>query len=108
MVKLRTKSIGGFEIMSMSPHHYRYAIKNANELIEEAKELLDGRDRCPIIFFSDYKDLMYRLAQEEGKVRGDIDGLLKTSKKDIYGEIVTDLSICREELDNKLESIRSR
>ncbi len=41
MVKLRIKSIAGFEIMSMSPHHYRYAIKNANELIEEAKELLD-------------------------------------------------------------------
>lgn len=40
MVKLRTKSIGGFEIMSMSPHHYRYAIKIANELIEETKELL--------------------------------------------------------------------
>lgn len=95
--------------MSMSPHHYRYAIKNANKLIEEAKELLDGRDRCPIIFFSDYKDLMYRLAQEEGKVRRDIDGLLKTSKRrNIYGKIVNDLSICREELDNKLESIRSR
>lgn len=95
--------------MSMSPHHYRDAVKDANELIEEAKKLLDGRDRCPIIFFSDYKDLMYRLAQEEGKVRRDIDGLLKTSKRrDIYGKIVTDLSICREELDNKLESIRSR
>lgn len=26
--------------MSMSPHHYRYAIKIANELIEETKELL--------------------------------------------------------------------
>ena len=52
---------------------------------------------------------MYRLAQEEGKVLRDIDGLLKTSKRgDIYGKIVNDLSICREELDNKLESIRSR
>jgi len=86
VVKLRIKSIAGFEIMSMSPHHYRYAIKNANELIEEAKELLDWRDRCPIIFFSDYKDLMYWLAQEEGKVRRDIDRLLKHQKGEIYME----------------------
>lgn len=93
----------------MSPHHYRYAIKIANELIEETKELLVWKGQVSNYFFSDYKYLMYRLAQEEGKVRRDIDGLLKTSKRgDIYGKIVNDLSICREELDNKLESIRSR
>lgn len=99
--------------MSMSPHHYRYVAENANKLIEEANELLYESDRegkiRPIIFLGDYKELIYRLAQEEGKVRGNIDGLLKTSKmRDKYGRIVTKLAICRKELDNKLERLRSR